>query len=79
MGGKTREIIFPETHDYREKKRWKKIVLKSAKTRFFVNTRISWPKIGGKTREKILKKHKNRVSKKYWKKSSQKSAKKRFL
>jgi len=33
-GGKTRETIFPETHQEREQKMEKKIVAKSAKKRF---------------------------------------------
>ena len=33
-GKKTRKIFFPETHVYREKKRWKKSSAKSAKSRF---------------------------------------------
>jgi len=40
-GKKTREIIFPETHEYREKKRWKEIVWKKSENTFFINTRIS--------------------------------------
>jgi len=41
-GEKTREIIFPETHEYREEKRSKNIVLKKCDyTFFFINTRIS--------------------------------------
>jgi len=53
MGGKTREIIFPETHEYREKKRWKEIVWKKCENTFFINTRISRPKnVGGTPREK---------------------------
>ena len=33
-GEKTREIIFPETHEYREQKNGKKSSGKSAKSRF---------------------------------------------
>ena len=35
MGEKTREKMFLETHEYREKKSWKKSSGKSAKTSFF--------------------------------------------
>ena len=52
-GGKKSEKIFlQETHVYREQKTMEKKSGKSAKTRFFINTRISWPKNGEKKREK---------------------------
>jgi len=41
MVKKTREIIFPETHEWCEKKCWKKIVGKKCEKRFFIFTRIS--------------------------------------
>jgi len=45
---KTREAIFPETHEYSRKKCWKKIVGKSAKNVFLYSHENRDQKMGGK-------------------------------
>jgi len=65
-GEKTREKMFLETHEYREKKRWKKILWKKCEIRFLLTNEYRVQKIVGKKRvKKIFQKHTNRVSNKF--------------
>ena len=77
MGGKTRETIFPETHEYCEQKMLgTKSSEKSEKKVLLYHTNIVTKKWVGKKRAKqFFQKHKNNAIKNCWgKKSSQKSA-----
>jgi len=70
--------MFLETHEYREKKRWKNLLEKVRKQFFFKHKNfvtIKWEK----TREKICYKNTNIATKKRWKKIVWKKCEIRFL
>ena len=55
IGGKSRETMFPDTHEYCEQKMLGKISSqKSAKTRFLYSQEYRDQKVGGKIRETII-------------------------
>ena len=81
IGGKKREIIFPETQQIvRAKNVRKKIVGKRCEKTFFIITRISCPKMGWKNRAKqFFQKQTNRASKKCSEKIVAKKCEKTFF
>jgi len=63
-GERTREIIFPETHEYLEKKRWKEIDWKKCENKFFYkHTNVVTIKCEKNARTNLFQKHEYRDQK----------------